>query len=406
MEKKFDIIIAGAGLAGLTLACELARRPAFLGKKIGLIDRSEKQLNDRTWCSWATSAELATLLQTGVKPFKSWDEIAFHGSRLLNSSIPRYLKIFPYKYHVVRGIDFYENARKQLAKNPNIEWIFAEIEFIDAQNGRVKTDLGEFSGDQIFNSFFEIEKLDLPANSTNLLQHFKGYLIETPAPFFDPAAMTFMDFRIDQADETRFVYVLPISETRALVEFTVFGERLLDATIYDRELSNYLHNLLKIPSNPAGKNEFEILETEFGIIPMTDFSFQKKEILSKNQVIEIGTKAGFVKASSGYAFKRTQEKIRALVDFYEKTGRWEPGVMRSKWIFRVFDSIFLEVLRSRRAGGADIFSAMFSNLPAPLVFKFLDEKTGFFETIRVLFSCPIWPFFRSMLAVLPRFFRV
>lgn len=391
MEKKYDFLFAGAGLAGLTLALEMARRPAFSGKKIGLIDRSEKRENDRTWCSWATADELPVLLQTGIFPHKTWGEIHFFENK------KRKLPIFPYQYHVIRGIDFYENARKKLAAHPNIKWITAEIESVNVQSGEVKTSLGTFEGQVIFNSFFDREKLALPESSTNLWQHFKGVLIETRAPFFDPAVMTFMDFRIEQGGETRFVYVLPLSENRALVEFTVFGEGVFPMEIYDRELDNYLRNELKI-------NEFKILETEFGVIPMTDFSFQKPN--RPTRTIQLGTIAGFVKSSSGYAFKRTQEKIRQLVDFYEKTGRWQPEIMRSKWIFRMFDSIFLEVLRSRRASGGAIFAAMFAKLPAPLVFKFLDEKTGVFETVRVLFSCPIWPFFRSLLAVLPRAFRV
>ncbi|MCK6694261.1 MAG: lycopene cyclase family protein, partial [Thermoanaerobaculia bacterium] len=139
-----DIILAGAGLSGLTLALELARRPAFQDKKILLLDRDDKRQNDRTWCFWATDEEpLPPVL------YRTWDRCRF-----FSPDIELKMDISPYRYRMVRGIDFYEWARKELSKHPHITSIQTSIRHIDAAAGTVYTDAGDFSAEQVFNSAF------------------------------------------------------------------------------------------------------------------------------------------------------------------------------------------------------------------------------------------------------------
>jgi len=47
-EKKYDHIIAGGGLAGLSLAYKLSLEEAYKDKRILVIDKDKKQSNDRT----------------------------------------------------------------------------------------------------------------------------------------------------------------------------------------------------------------------------------------------------------------------------------------------------------------------------------------------------------------------
>lgn len=51
VEKAFDFIIAGGGMAGLSLAFYL-NQSTLRDKKILLIDREIKNQNDHTWCFW------------------------------------------------------------------------------------------------------------------------------------------------------------------------------------------------------------------------------------------------------------------------------------------------------------------------------------------------------------------
>lgn len=404
-SEPYDIIFAGAGLSGLTMALELSRRPAFRDKRILLIDRDSKQQNDRTWCFWATDSEpLPPVVH------KIWKNCLFFAP-----GFERKMAIAPYRYHMIRGIDFYRWAWSELEKNPRVHRLQARITNIDAKNGRVSTSAGDFTAGLVFNSAFTRTPV-LPApsalypapplspeqnprtlpGSVFLLQHFKGWVVETPAPTFDPETVTFMDFRIEQCGETRFVYVLPFSETKAMVEFTIFSPALLPEKAYEEALQDYLKTFI-------GITEYRILEEEFGVIPMTDYPFPA---VREGRVIHIGTAGGFVKASSGYAFKRTQRKVRAFVDAWERSGHPDPELLRSDKLFRVFDSIFLRVLHRQNELGQTIFTRLFQKLPSDLVLRFLDEDSTFTENIRLVSAPPARPFLQAFIQQLPFMGRV
>jgi lycopene beta-cyclase len=399
---KTNLIIAGSGLSGLTLALECAGRPWFQDKKILLIDRDDKSRNDRTWCFWSKDSE-------PLPPFehKIWEKCLFYGK-----DVEKVLDIAPYCYHMIRGLDYYNWAKNELGKHPNIQSIQANILDIDAENGVVKTAQGDFQGEWVFNSArlnaagktYAVDGAQWSGPSPNgehssahtfLLQHFKGWIIETSSPAFELNAVTFMDYRLEQHGETRFVYVLPFSETRALIEFTVFSPSLCPAEVYDAELRRYISEVLKI-------KDFQVAEEEFGVIPMTDLPLSP---IGGRKMINIGTAGGFVKASSGYAFLRTQRKIRKFVDAWEKTGAPNPLVLQSSLMFRAFDSIMLRVLREKLVPGKDFFSLLFKKLPAPLVLRFLDEDASLSDVLRVLNTPPSWPFFKTAIRQIPFIWR-
>ncbi len=77
-----------------------------------------------------------------------------------------------------------------------------------------------------------------------LWQHFKGWAIETEQPAFDPDLPTMFDFRTPQDGAMRFMYILPSSKHKALVEYTLFSPTLLKDDAYDRALKQYINNIL------------------------------------------------------------------------------------------------------------------------------------------------------------------
>jgi lycopene beta-cyclase len=403
--QQADILIAGAGLAGLTLATQLAQRPEWRTQRIVLLDRDPKTANDRTWCFWATDTEVLDF-QSIVH--RTWPCIDFlspqHSARLATG---------PYRYHMVRGADFYAWAKQVLHAAPNVAWVQANIESIDAATGVVRTDVGDYAGQWVFNSAFApwavvpqhpqlfprspFSAPPKPATSAclHLLQHFKGWVLRTPHAAFDPTVATLMDFRVEQHDATRFVYVLPLSDREVLVEFTVFSSELLAPDAYTDELRRYVANFLKI-------NDFEIIDEEFGIIPMTDFSFAPQR---DGRVIHIGTAGGMVKGSSGYAFKRTQQRMRRFVSEWAATGQPNAQHLRSAYRYRLYDSIFLRALYDGLVPSQVVFSSFFRVLGGEAVFRFLDEKTSFAEDVRAMWSVPTLPFLRAAWRQLPRWRR-
>ncbi|MCE2823125.1 MAG: lycopene cyclase family protein [Bacteroidota bacterium] len=383
--QKTDIVIAGAGLAGLTMAVEMAARPFFDQFRIIILERDKKAVNDRTWCFWATPDEpLPPVIS------RSWPGAHFFG---INGFECR-LGIHPYIYNMVRSADFYGWAKSVVQRKSNMEWIETDISSIDHAAGRVHTGCGVFEGTFVFNSAIRdfIDRKSDDTRFTQLLQHFKGWIIETATPSFNPDAVTFMDYRINQGGDTRFVYVLPFSDRKALVEYTVFSSELLPDKVYDSELSDYIGNRLNI-------RQYKIEETEFGVIPMTDLPVKNRE----GRTFHIGTAGGFVKGSSGYAFKRTQRKTVDFLNGWVSSGAPDASLLRSKWRYRFYDSVLLRVLNNGFVPGSRFFTMLFSKLPATLVFSFLDEDTTFAEDVRLLSAPPTLPFTHAAFLQMPAF---
>ena len=379
---QVDIIIAGGGLAGLTLALECSKHTFFDDKKIVILDRDDKSTNDRTWCFWAANAVFLPPVL-----FRSWKNCRFFGE-----DFDRALNIEPFTYHMIRGLDFYQWAKSVLNNKPNIVWIKANIESIDSLNGVVKTNAGVFKGAWVFNSAFraKIEEPQPNDQYTQLLQHFQGWVIQTTEAQFDPSTITLMDYRVAQKGDTRFVYVLPFSETEAMVEFTVFSTALCSKEEYTVELNNYINKYLQI-------TDFKIKETEFGVIPMVDIPLKNQE----GRVVNIGTAGGFVKGSSGYAFMRTQRKIKGFVENWVLSGAPDPAILRSSWRYRFYDSVMLRVLKNKTVAGSRFFSMLFQHLPAALIFRFLVEVSTFADDIRLMRVPPIWPFLKTAMKQIP-----
>jgi lycopene beta-cyclase len=240
----------------------------------------------------------------------------------------------------------------------------------------VNVDGRRYEGAWAFNSIHFQPQTPQPDKYHYLLQHFLGWVIQTPEAKFDPRQATLMDFRIPQAGETRFVYVLPFDPHTALVEFTVFSGKLLPREAYKRELESYIANRLQI-------TDYDEQHEEFGVIPMTDAPFPEH---SSGRVINIGTAGGRTKPSTGYTFRRIQRHSAQIAQAMKNTGAPFFAVPLPNKRFELFDSTLLNVLDKGRDAGKQVFTDMFSRNPPQRVFKFLDEDTTLAEDLQIMSS--------------------
>ncbi|MFD2936856.1 lycopene cyclase family protein [Spirosoma flavum] len=386
--KKYDFIIAGGGMAGLSLAYYFTQSP-LRDRSILILDRDPKTTNDRTWCFWERNKESSGRGLNDAKPFesilfRSWSRVSFHGTTYADS-----LDMGHYQYKMLRGIDFYDFVHCELAKHPTIERKQATINRIKdtPQGGFVIADDEPYIADYVFDSTFLL-KLDQPENH-NLLQHFKGWVITTEKACFNPEQPEIMDFRVNQCGDCRFVYVLPFDEKTALVEFTLFNGKLLSDAEYDSELHQYISCFLETGG-------YKVSETEYGVIPMSDESTQENP---SEHIVRIGTSGGYTKASTGYTFQRTQRYLQSIVQNLIQTGKPLRSTPWFKKRFKLYDSIFLNVLEKHRHPADDIFTRVYTKNPRR-VFKFLDEDTRFVDELRLFATMPFAPFLRAFLDVL------
>jgi lycopene beta-cyclase len=374
MTRHFDFIVAGAGAAGLSLLHHL-ERAGLSERRVLLLDRAPKTRNDRTWCFW----------EVGESPFEGiiyrrWERLAFHAP-----DFSRTFDIAPYTYKMLRGLDFYRHMDERLERWPHLCRLYGELEAIG--DGFVRLNGQTYTADWVFSSVL-LEPLAPRPPYHHLLQHFRGWVLETPQPAFDPAVATFMDFRVEQGGELRFVYVLPFDERRALVEYTLFSAHLLSEGEYEAGLRDYVKAHL-------GLREYRVLETEAGVIPMTDMPFPSR---LGARTLYIGTAGGQTKASTGYTFQRIQRQCRHIAQSLAQ-GR-DPTPLPTPARFGFYDSVLLNVFAKKRYPGAQAFRDLFRRCPAPQVLKFLDESTTPIEELSVLFSMNLPAFTLAGLEVL------
>lgn len=369
---NYHYIIVGGGLAGLQLALELNRDIFFKGKSIAIIDPDSKEFNDKTWCYWE-------------KGEGKWDELVtaeWEKARFVSSRTNKLLHLGDYRYKMLRSIDFYSRAKEELEETGNFHFIKDKISKIDpvkmAAVGAKKSYTATHFFDSRIHDDYQIDTLH-----TKIFQHFKGWMINTANPVFDPSAFTMMDFRLKYRDSTSFIYVLPLSETKALVEFTFFTPELIDEDIYDQHLQDYIEKILKV-------EDYEITETEKGIIPMTDYPFHEHSV---EKITKIGTGGSWVKGSTGYSLKHTERKIKQILENI-KSGE-NPSLNLFNNRHRFYDAIFLDVLKQRNDLGEKLFSNFYKRNTPEQIFKFLDEETEIREDLPIMWSMYHPQFIRS-----------
>ena len=365
--KTFDFIIIGGGASGLLLAEALGSDPYFGEKRIALIEKESKTANDRTWCFW----------EEGQGPFddilfRQWDHLRFKGP-----DFEEKLPLGRFSYKMLRADAFYHAYYDRIASYPNITLIREAVEKIEEKESgaAVFTQANQYNATLVFSSVLFQARDSLMQPYPVLQQHFLGWHLKTRKPVFDPQAATFMDFSIPQDGNTRFMYILPFSDTEAIVEYTLFSEQLLEPSEYEQALTDYIKNDLNC-------DQYEIIDTERGSIPMTSNHFTAAD---STHIIHIGIAGGWAKASTGYTFWSSAQKAQKLVRALKTGGKLQMATKNKFWYY---DMLLLSVLARHNDRGNEVFSSLFKKLEPEIILRFLHEKTSLREDLKIISSSP------------------
>ena len=380
--KQYDYIICGSGAAGLSLLMNLMQNKAFDNKSILVVDKEKKNVNDRTWCFWEQQPGL-------FEPIvhHSWQQVHFYSNYFSGL-----LHLQPYTYKMIRGLDFYNYVLEKALLRPNISFVTGNVQALanDVNKARVIVDGDSFRADYVFNSIM-LHQPSVPKEKYYLLQHFKGWLIETAEPVFEDGKATLMDFRVSQRHGTTFVYVLPLSPNRALVEYTLFTGDTLPKQEYDIALGDYIRQFLSL-------SEYKIIEEEFGIIPMTNINFHTHE----GRIINIGTAGGQTKASSGYTFNFIQKHAKRITEQLLKNEKPISNTGLFDKRFKLYDSTLLNILTHNKLGGDRVFADLFKKNEPSRVLRFLDNESSLKDELNIMGSVPSKVFMKAALQELFR----
>ena len=383
-----DLIIAGAGCAGLSALHHALQSPAG-DRRIIVIDRDFEPIDDRTWSFWGTAdapfAHLADRrwdrLLVGFPGWQSSDRLRRPNGR---SPVGRRT------YMRVRRRDYDREVLDEASSRPNVHFVAQDITGIrdDHDGGVVELPEGELRAPVVFQSA-QLSPDDRDAVVRHpLRQHFGGWEVRTERPVFDPGVVTLMDFDTEQHDGTAFFYVLPEAPDRALVEHTMFSLETRDRRFHDEQVAARLDAL--------GAGTVEVTRSEYGSIPMEDRPLHQRW---GDHVWNLGTVGGMTKPTTGYTFQRIHAHTRHLVTGWAADGVPSPQP-RAPWRYGFADRTLLNILHHRPELGRPIFERLFRTTSIDDVLTFLDEDTTLAMDARMMSRLPWPPFLRAAAAEL------
>ncbi|WP_372636213.1 lycopene cyclase family protein [Fodinibius sp.] len=380
MYQEYDYIIAGAGAAGLSLAWGMLQSP-LADKNVLVVDADPTPRHDKTWCFW----------HAGTPPFsdiihKRWSTVEI-GTPEERFSQP----VDEYHYYGLRSIDFQQNVLQAISAHDRFHLLENAVTDLTAhpseQAAILHTPDHTYQAPYIFQSCFRPPGLEEADIRYPLKQHFMGWELTANREVFDASACVLMDFDETFTDGVAFMYLLPWDDTSGLLEYTVFSDRLLRREVYEEKIALYLHNRFGL--QPI---DYQITREERGVIPMQDRPFIP---WYKPRIMNIGTRGGLTKPSTGYTFIRIQDQVRGIIDglLSEGAPRVSPP---SKRRFRAYDLWLLHILYTEPREALDIFFHLFRNNAIDDIFRFLNEDSTLIDDLKIMSSVPYRPFLKAI----------
>jgi lycopene beta-cyclase len=348
-------------------------------KKILIVDPNKDSTSNKNFCFWTEeNGELTEKLEPFIE--HTWHKIQ------LNNGKEEFLN--PTSYNHIPNSIVIEKANEILEK------YFAQV-LVETVTETGTDNIGNFAtikGERIYGEFIFDSRTPLLQktewNQTTLFQSFIGWIVEFPNDNLDVQSFRMMDFNIEQSNYTQFVYVLPFSNSTALIEVTRFGKEIITACEAESILKEYIQNQF---------GSFKKTGTEQGCIPMTNASLGNAE---SKTIINLGARNYCLKPSTGYAFKNMSSQAVEIAERIQ-TGQKTILTNRSheeatKGRFAFYDALLLIILNLWPNYGKVIFTQLFSKVETKLILKFLDEKTTILEDIKIFSRLPIGIFLKSL----------
>jgi lycopene beta-cyclase len=250
------------------------------------------------------------------------------------------------------------------------------------QGWHIKTTHSELTADQVIDT--------RPPKKINhedsvLWQCFVGYEIKTQSDCFSPEKMVLMDFDPAFKNGLAFLYILPTSGKKALIEYTVFSENIISKQQLITHLKKSI--ALRIDSQP-----YEILRVEHGTLPM---GYQAAPQNRAATYLYAGLFAGAARPSSGYAFQRIQSWAKKCAQSIV-TDHTLYAAPKENRVQSFMDGLFLTVIKSNPTSAASLFEDLFNRCDLNTVIKFMSDMATLRDYLRIIKSLPPSPFIKAL----------
>ena len=369
--------LIGLGAANSLLLLRMEKEGMLEGAAAVVFDHNFKAVNDKTYCFWAhPKDEIIQDLENEIR--HSWSQVVSGNNYQTLSSL---------RYYMVESLALYNRTRDLLERYPNIKVLQEKV--TDIIDHSVYIDLlTKNTSYQVLKVFDSRPPVINEVIGQTVWQSFQGWKVEFEKAIFRPDTMRLMDFNIPQNGYTQFMYLLPTSQTEALIEITRFGKELLPEDLAKDQLRNYLLTF---------NESYSIHDIENGVLPMSQNAEQYHR---SAKVISVGSRAGKLKSTTGYAFKNMYTHAKELVlneALNKTTNAWYGLPSRGGGRFAYYDFLLLFIMKFRPQWGKSIFVRLFRVMPTEEVFTFLDEKSKVIWEMRMFLKLNKLKFLWSVL---------
>ncbi|MBI1862884.1 hypothetical protein HYS00_02075 [Candidatus Microgenomates bacterium] len=313
--NSFDIIIAGAGLAGTALTLELLNSP-LRNNKILVVEQKQGVVPyDRTWSYWTVKKhQFSKAVQERYTSVTVASDEYRQTFNLRNAVLERISS---------QSLFFYAAKRIGAHKNVTVIHDRAESFYEDMDHAGVRLQKsGMFIAPWVFDS--TSVNTTLPSNPFGVLGW--TWTVRTKTNAFDTLAVTLFDFR-NTPDSFSFFYILPVNRKTALLTLTQYGYQ----NEAQGDAKQFAMRYLKTAQNLPGAT---LENGSYGFIPFLNHHHDRNP---SSHIVPIGVKAGLMNSLSSYAFTEimadTERMVEAMAQhkrpYYPRHHTHFPGINRA-----------------------------------------------------------------------------
>lgn len=376
-SDDYDIVFAGAGLSGLSLAvrlCSLPDPPRML-----LVDPRCGTVRDRTWCHWEINDH--PFAPAVTHRWHNWVVSDDHHQSACHSPV--------YPYVCIPSDRFFDLACQKISDTPHVDFLTGVS--VAAINNHGDHALIQLSDGRMVRTSWVFDSRPLQNDRAPWRQIFSGLELHSPAAKLDTSTVTLMNFVSAGAQGIRFFYVLPLASDTALVEDTWLVPAAESPVFKDEFILSYAYKKLA----PV---EWQIRHREQGNLPLGLKPIKRAPVSngSTPRIIPWGTPAGALRASSGYAFSRIQNASDKLAVSWKKNRRFDSVGFSESFPLDWMDRVFLRVMTRHSQRVPDFFTRLFKRTPTDSLVRFMESKPSIKDIFHVMSSLPPLPFVSSV----------
>ena len=373
-----DITIIGGGCSGLSLGYYYAKENIG-NKKIIILEERDKYSNDKSWCFWLEKNSDFIHRDIIKKTWKVW--------RFSNSKTIYKHKSSNFEYCFIPSEEFYNKTTEAIYKDERQTLLLNEkvktIDFTET-NSYIHTENHVLKSKVVIDTrpILKDESMEAP-----VYQIFFGQEIESADNLFNSSEAGLMEDFQSSGERIGFLYILPFSNNRALLEYTIFST----AFIKPEYLKDCLENNLSI----RNIKQYKILRSESGVLPM---GLKVNTWNSKDLYLRAGIASGNLRSSTGYGFLRIQRWAKYVASNLSKNISISRNYFHSNRKQNFFDSLLIKVLQKDMCLGENIFLNIGRQMSADRFARFMSDTAQTRDYISLAMSVPKLPFLKALLS--------